>query len=370
MPVTIGQPKLDVKDDDYSVIDLQNAVKALHMSRARSLRKLLPIFKAQNRIRDLSSKPLKDHKERSAVPSINHLLQSKRAIQKSNFKPASVEEADIFDSDDETLVSEPIVAGQNKDEAFKSQPSLDFSSPSTSPSGREVRSATRISRGIDGETKVTGAMSFNGSPLLSPENSTLLKRLPPGVYEKIGMTKHGVLLTENGVETFVPRCLEDTFRDSIPLRRSTPYSVTFSDSTSPKPKARSVSYAATNCGAETSNDKARKGPARTEKSANGDPELPPRAKMEQAYRDQKISNYMLPDKAFFIDCRFFGCWGESLVLRGCHFNNCRFSHSNIVNCRFSNCMIEESILVACTFSGSNVVGGKVIDCDPSNSYIR
>ena len=369
MAPTTSQPKLAIMNQ-YSIKDLVSAMEALHISRARSHGRRLAASKAQHHINIFSSKPLKNRKEGSTVPAINGPLQINMAIQSSNYKPASVEEADSFASDDETLVSESNIADRDRDEALKSHYPLNSSSSSTSPSGREVRSTTRISRGIDGETKVTGVMSFNGSPLLSPENSTLLKRLSPGVYEKVVMTKNGVLLTENGVETFVPRCLEDTFRNSIPLRRSTPYSVTFSDSTSSKPKTRSVSYAATHCGAGTSNDKAKEGPARTEKNANQNSELPPRAKLEQAYRDQKIANYTLPDKAFFIDCRFSGCWGQSLVLRGCHFNNCRFSHSNIANCRFSNSTIEESILIDCTFSGSNVVGGKVIDCDPSNSHIQ
>ena len=338
-------------------------MKTLRISRARSYGRLLTSSKAQHHT--FSSKPLKSRKEEFTALSINDLLQTKTAIQSSNYKPASVEEADSFASDDETLVSESTIADRDRDEPFKSHYSLNSNS-STSPSRGGVRCTTKVSRGVDGEPRVAGAMSFDGSPLFSPENVMLLRRIPPGIYDDIRVKKDGVTLTENGVDTFVPRCLEDTFKNFVPLRRSTPYSVTFTDSTPPKPNAPDASNSATKRAAEPSDDKA--SPARNEKSANA--ELPPRAKMDQAYRNQQIANYTLPDKAFFIDSRFSGCWGQSLVLRGCHFNNCRFSHSNIANCRFSNSTIEESILIDCTFSGSNVVGGKVIDCDPSNSQIK
>ncbi|KAG7007330.1 hypothetical protein G7Y79_00010g028310 [Physcia stellaris] len=347
------------------------------MSHARSLRKLFPILKTQNHIEDISSKSLKVHKESSTIPSIKNLLKSRSAIQKSNFKPASV--IDASESDEEHGLAKSSVADsakETKNTRWNSPPCPNTSqktearTPSNGHPSPVVKPTTRISRTLDGKITATGAMNFSGSSLFSPENAELLSRIPSGVYEQISIAGSGITLTENGVATFVPRYLEHTFEDSVPLRRSTPYSVIFSDSTSSESKARDASNAATKCGAETLNDKARESPARTEKPANGSSDLPPRAKLEQAYRHQKISNGMLPDKAFFINGRFSGCWGQSLVLRGCHFNNCRFSHSNIANCRFSNSTIEESILIDCTFSGSNVVGGKVIDCDPSNSHIQ
>ena len=294
-PTPIGQPKLLIKDDDYTVPDLENAMKALHISRARSFRNHSSNPKARLPNKVPSSKSPKTDRGKSTFHQIHDLLKSNKVIQRSNYKPASVEEVDSFASDDETLVSESTIGDRNTDEAIQSQ----------TPSPKRVRTTTKVSRGADGESKVMGAMNIVGSPLLSPDNITLLKMIPLGIYEKVSITKDGVTLTESGVETFVPRCLEDTFKDSVPLRRSTPYSVTFSDTMSSAPKPE-----------YTSSEKASKGPACTENRtshpvANSDAELPPRAKMEQAYKSQTLSNYTLPDKGFFVKCRLFGCWGQS-----------------------------------------------------------
>lgn len=347
IPPSISQPKLSTEEDDYSMADLRKRMEALHLSRIRS--------STNSSIKSSRSRALKINTQRSVVPQIKDVLTSMRSTSGSNYKSASVEEADSLESGDKTFLSESTVADRNREEELKSRSHLDLTG------GREVRSTTRISRGVDGETRVTGVMSFPGSPLLSPENATLLKRIPPGIYERICMKKDGITITENAVDTFVPRCLEETFTNTVPLRRSTPYSVSFSNSTSSEKKLRNVNCAGTN--REAANTKNR--PAHTENH-----ELPPRAKLEQAVRDQTISDRTLPDKAFFMDCRFLGCWGQSLVLRDCNFKNCRFSYSNIADCRFSNCTIEESILIDCRFSESEVVGGKVIDCDPKNSRIR
>lgn len=342
-------------------------MEALHLSRIRS--------STNSSIKSSRSRALKINTQRSVVPQIKDVLPSMSTTNGSNYKSASVEEADMLDSGDETFMSESTVAVQDDREEFNSQSLLDVNSSIPYPSGSRMKFTTRISRASDGNITVTGAMNFSGSSLFSPENAELLSRIPSGVYEQIGIAESGITLTENGVKTFVPRCLERTFEDSVPIRRSTPYSLAFKKSTSPghprmEPPQTSTKIKAASAESKKMDSDSRAESTRNTCLANDSIASPSGTEENLTFKKLALSQKNLPNGATFIKCQFSGCSGEYVVLRDCSFARCRFANCTILGGSFSDSELQGCDLTGCFFSRSDVRRGTITGCTHFESKLR